>query len=195
MMNYPNFKQKDPKWAKDKIGQTNLTMDRWGCAVACLADLCQFYGKDTTPVDLARKLMFTKKAEVYWSSLSELYPDILFRKYTQCLTTPAPIKYIDEKLTAGIPLIVETRINKKERLPHFVILWKKVYGLYIISDPLTDAYDFEKQYGKPARWIYKIAYYEGKKQNRVKELFEYLTNIIENAQRALKLTEQYNGNY
>jgi len=190
-MNYPNFKQKDPRWAKEKIGQTNMTMARWGCAVACLANLCQFYDKDETPRSLVKKLTFTNKGNVYWHSLSELYSDILFRKYTDCSITKAPIKDIDKKLSAGIPLIVETRINKKETLPHFVILWKKVYGLYIMSDPLTDAFDFEKQYGKPTRWIYKIAYYEGKKRNWAKELIEYLNSIIENAQRAIKLTEQY----
>ncbi len=118
---------------------------------------------------MARSLRFDNQGLVYWSSLTDLYKGIKFIRRYKWWTVKANITNID-KLLETYPLIIETRVGWIRRQSHFVVIWEKKNGRYIMSDPLSTSTDFEKQYGSPSRWIYGAVLYEAKRKDPVTTL-------------------------
>jgi hypothetical protein len=62
------YSQLDPQWALDKIGNTNLTIGRWGC---CLSSVCTAISKAggfINPPQAAKKWKFTSDGLLCWDS-------------------------------------------------------------------------------------------------------------------------------
>lgn len=66
--------QRNPLWATHKIGQTSITIGRFGCTITGLSMLSDYYGSFHNPAELADQLKFTVEGLVIWSSLPAVLP-------------------------------------------------------------------------------------------------------------------------
>jgi hypothetical protein len=143
-----------------------------------MAALAKFFGKDTNPSKLNKDLIekggFNKDGDYTFFSkdinqplgISLVYEDI---KPTAYIETPNDVTVkqfaeIDAQLNKGFPVLVQVdAIPATSKLDqHWILLISKSNGNYIVYDPYYgDTADLTR-YGKPAKTIYKIVFYEGK---------------------------------
>lgn len=74
-MNY-HYSQKDPRWAKMKLGHSGLTMRDFGCVVtSCAMMLSYFYDREVLPSELLKWLNqnhgFTGDGLLYWQKIEQ----------------------------------------------------------------------------------------------------------------------------
>lgn len=65
--------QRDPTWSNVKLGQSNLTVGRFGCTTVSISMLTDYFGSYKAPSFLATKgLQYTKEGLLIWSSINSL---------------------------------------------------------------------------------------------------------------------------
>jgi len=129
----PVFRQADPRWHDDPLGDTKYTLGQSGCAVASAAMVLKSYGVDTDPQRLNAYLtahegyegegylIWEKAAEPAKGGVEKAYEDL--PSYWQ----------IDHQLIMGNPVIV--RIHFPGGRTHFVVIAGKRGFDYLIMDP------------------------------------------------------------
>lgn len=129
----PQFRQSDPKWKLDRLGNTEGNLGAEGCAVASAAMVMKSYGFDTDPQRLNQYLtehegyvgtgwlVWEKAAEITGGKVEKAYED----KPSYWL--------IDWNLLRGNPVIV--RIRFPHGTTHFVVICGKEGFDYLIRDP------------------------------------------------------------
>lgn len=66
------YSQRDPRWAKAKIGSTKLTIGDWGCTLTDVCTLLSWVGVVITPAQLARSPgLFTSAGLINWYVLEK----------------------------------------------------------------------------------------------------------------------------
>lgn len=66
--------QRDARWAKNKIGNTPLTVGRWGCTLTCMSMLSSFFGCFRDPASLAADTkLFNAQSLIIWSELARVF--------------------------------------------------------------------------------------------------------------------------
>lgn len=160
MLDIAPLSQRDPRWASDKLGNSNLTIGSHGCLVTCLA-----MAVGVTPAEFNRRLRevggFTG-ALVYWKMVEVAYPQLDYYKFIDCRYVPAPLNEIDAMLALGIPVEVEVDFNPDTAFvdQHWILLIGKSGDDYIANDPWTgERISFRAKYGEPSRWIFRIVAY------------------------------------
>ena len=69
LLNIPDFKQYDSRWANKTISQSGKTFSQIGCATTAIAMLESYRtGSVTLPDEMAKSLRYTKDGSVYWPS-------------------------------------------------------------------------------------------------------------------------------
>ena len=69
LLNVPNFKQTDTRWANVKIGSSGKTMSQIGCATTAIAMMESYRTSETIyPHTMSKKLSYTSSGSVYWPS-------------------------------------------------------------------------------------------------------------------------------
>lgn len=121
--------QTDSKWANKKIGQTALTLGRYGCTITCMAMLM-----DTTPDQLAKTLKFTADAKIIWSNNFGKFK-FSFREYKR--NDPAIIDHIKDPKKAVI-LEVNNKSHWVIPVAYFPPSGKN--PTYLIADPQDGVY-------------------------------------------------------
>lgn len=169
--------QNDPGWKSKRLGFDNSnTIGKWGCLLTCLAMVADRHGYNETPLSLNDKLkglgpnVGFMGALVVPASLPRVLPRLRFRNYIECHNSPAPIADIDASLASEMPVIVEVDYSAAPGLQnHWVVLYKKSAGDYLIRDPwpypsdakdvtLTSRFGFA---GSPASVIQAALWFEG----------------------------------
>ncbi len=120
------FKQLDNRWASKTIGNTKLTIGRWGCLICSLCALwSRFYRKGSLiPPEVAKKWKFTKDGLLIWSTKFDGMKYI--GRYYHAPTNDNMKKWASK--TRG--MVIEVNNN------HWVALYYNgFWGAYII-DPL-----------------------------------------------------------
>ena len=129
----PAFRQADPRWHLDPLGDTTDTLGQSGCAVTAAAMVLKSYGVDTDPQRLNAYLtahqgyvgngymVWEKAAELGHGGIQKAYEDL--PSYWQ----------IDRQLIGGNPVIV--RIHFPGGGMHFVVIAGKRGFDYLILDP------------------------------------------------------------
>jgi hypothetical protein len=129
----PSFRQADPRWGRDPLGQTEGTLAGEGCAVTSAAMVLSSYGVDTDPGRLNRFLTanggYIGQGWLVWEKAAELTPGRCEKAYED----NASFARIDWNLLRGNPVIVRVRFPGGPT--HFVVIAGKRGWEYLIRDP------------------------------------------------------------
>lgn len=186
MLDIPKFNQWDHEWTTRKIGNTNLTLGRWGCAITAIAAGLKLFGITETPETANRKLKavdgFTSDGSLYWKAINRAWPTAHWhvRNTTtndknprhQKQTIGAAMTKIYRALDAGqIVLLNVDNVNNDGRSDHWVIATgrnaKEQLG---IMNPDGGQHElFSKRYGDPLKGIYGYAIIIGPAQSTEKQ--------------------------
>jgi drug/metabolite transporter superfamily protein YnfA len=128
----PAFRQADPRWHLDPLGNTTDTMGGEGCAVTSAAMVLKSYGVDTDPQRLNAYLTahhgYEGNGYLIWEKAAKLGQDV--KKAYEDLPS---YWRIDHQLMKGNPVIV--RIHFPGGGMHFVVIAGKRGFDYLILDP------------------------------------------------------------
>lgn len=120
-----SYSQRNPKWASKKMGNSSLTLGRYGCTTTCIADLSTYYGDNLTPEQVCDKIKYTKGL-IIWNSCVFPKFKFWFREYGRN-DTNIQNALADPKLT----VILEVANSS-----HWVVATgKSLLGGYKIADP------------------------------------------------------------
>ncbi len=141
--------QRDPAWARFKLGTGSSTIGGYGCAITVLA--MYLNALDPLPKPLYDPLLlntvfiyhggYRDRNIVNWPRLPRILPQIVYKGRLDCPDTPAPIAKVDEWLSdtaTPSPLIAYVNLSRKpkEFKQHFVLILKRqTAGEYLIADP------------------------------------------------------------
>lgn len=65
--------QRDPRWAALKLGQSKLTVGRYGCTTTCISMLSDYFKSFIDPGKLATAtLKYTKDGLIIWQSVDNI---------------------------------------------------------------------------------------------------------------------------
>src|SRR3990167_584496 len=65
--------QRDPQWGDLKLGESNLTINRWGCTTTALSMLSDYFQSYFNPGELATKILkYTKDGLIIWQSVNNI---------------------------------------------------------------------------------------------------------------------------
>lgn len=129
----PSFRQADPRWGKDPLGDTPGTLGAEGCAVTSAAMVLASYGMDTDPARLNRFLTqnggYVGQGWLVWEKAADYKPGLCEKAYED----RASFARIDANLLRGNPVIV--RVRFPSGVTHFVVIAGKRGWDYLIRDP------------------------------------------------------------
>lgn len=129
----PAFRQADPRWHNDPLGDTKDTLGQTGCAVTSAAMVLKSYGVDTDPqrlnVYLTGHQGYEGNGYIIWEKAAELGNGNIEKAYEDL---PSYWR-IDRQLMKGNPVIV--RIHLPGGGMHFVVIAGKRGFDYLIVDP------------------------------------------------------------
>lgn len=132
-LDVPAFRQGDPRWHADPLGQTTDTLGQTGCAVTSAAMVLKSYGVDTDPGRLNAYLTahqgYVGNGYIVWEKAAELGQGGIEKAYEDL---PSYWR-IDRQLMKGNPVIV--RIHFPGGGMHFVVIAGKRGFDYLILDP------------------------------------------------------------
>ena len=181
--------QKNTRWARKKLGTSNVTISGYGCYLVCLSMLLKYYDHEQDPGVLNELF---KSNEVYdkgnlirgWA-VNRVYNDIKYDEHYECPDIPCDLGKIDAYLEKRMPVIAMIDFSPIAGVQsHFVLIIGKENDSYLINDPWTgETYFFEAKYGDPAKNIYGLRLYSGE----VKEVEDDSDTIkdLENKNKAL----------
>jgi hypothetical protein len=128
----PLFRQGDPRWGQDRLGDTDETLHASGCAVTSAAMVLASYGADINPGQLNRFLKkhggYTPQGWLYWEKAAEFAPGLAEKAYE---AAPS-YAWIDWNLLRGNPVIVRVPLPGSK---HFVVIAGKRGWEYLIRNP------------------------------------------------------------
>ena len=129
----PQFRQGDPQWSIQLLGNTASTLGAEGCAVASAAMVFSYYGIDTDPGRLNRFLTetggYTERGWICWDKAAAIAPATV-----EHIFEDLPSYYqIDFNLLHRNPVII--RLRYPNDITHFVVIVGKNGFDYLIRDP------------------------------------------------------------
>ncbi len=131
----PLYRQDDPEWAGDKLGDSVYTMESSGCLVSCIASAVSGSGEDVTPGELNRLFsdnsVYDGEGNLQWGSLAEL------EGYSVEVYNSVTPEDIQGSLDAGHFPIVRVRMNGLGNF-HYVLIVGSENGDFVCMDPLED---------------------------------------------------------
>lgn len=130
----PHFSQRDKRWASDKLGKTEETLEESGCTISSTAMALAQQGLAITPGDLHQKLLeyrgLTRRGWLIWSAISRLTQGV----YKVTVAPKPSLGLIDGLLEENIPVVAKIRLDGETY--HWVLLVGKFKGDYLLFDPL-----------------------------------------------------------
>lgn len=131
------YQQKDPRWAKDHLGQARDTMASSGCLVCALAAGLEMQDTSSlTPGELNRLFseaqVYTDSGAVIWNRIPEAVPGA--KSY---VAGEVRAEEIDRFLANGICPVVKVRVGGTGAF-HWVLLVGADENGYLCMDPLQD---------------------------------------------------------
>jgi hypothetical protein len=139
--------QRDPKWAKLKIGNSPYTLGAKGCVTVNLSSLAQWYvstfhnGKVVLPDELVKQLKYTATGLLYWKSIddSELPFKFVYRYY----------KRDDIRIQNIMKSTYNSCMLQVDNGKHWVVPvgYSRVFGYRIYDPYYSDVVYLNKRYG------------------------------------------------
>lgn len=163
LINIPPLSQRDPRWANELLGYSNLTIGGWGCLATNFAMMI-----GVTPSEFNARMKQVggfKGANIYWGMVAVAYPNFEYYRAIDCYLDPAPLAEIDSMLEMNIPVHAHVDFNlaTPQVEQHWVLIVGKNLDDYIINDPWDgEQVSFRARYGDPARYIFRVRAYRRK---------------------------------
>jgi hypothetical protein len=139
MFKTQNLYQNDEKWQNVKLGNSSITIGKWGCLLTSVTMMLNGIGYKETPETVNEKM---KKVGGFDgplfipSYLPYVWANCGWRDMQDCKSYPAPIAAIDAALNAGKPVILQVDWSKEVDVQtHFVLVKEKKGDDYVIYDP------------------------------------------------------------
>ena len=127
------YSQQDPKWALDRLGNSNETIGKVGCLISSVCMNLSYYKQDITPKELNQKLQkidgYTNRGWLIWSKLEDITDKKLSIEFPKLSH-----KSIDNYLLEQKPVLAKVYIAKV--IPHWVLIVGKREHEYLMLDPL-----------------------------------------------------------
>lgn len=111
------YRQKDPRWAYQKLGFSSYTIGNYGCAITSICNFLSAYGLVITPGELNKKLKEVngfapdrnrQKCLVLWQKVIDLFPSLLktfWRAYNY------DNQGVLTAIRSGVPVLVEVQLG------------------------------------------------------------------------------------
>ena len=129
------YRQDDPAWASDRLGNSKYKMKRSGCLVTCIASAISAEGDAVAPDTLnalfSENSVYDDQGNMQWSALAAI------DGYHAEVYDEASAAAIDECLAGGHHPIVRVRMGGIGNT-HYVLIAGAEAGEYICMDPLED---------------------------------------------------------
>ena len=126
--------QRDPSWSSDKLGESSLTLGRFGCTTTCISMLSDYFKCFKSPLELAHNAaLYTKPGNpqgeglIIWQALSLEKMKFVGRDRQE--VAPTILKYMRDPDKAVI-----LQVNNGA---HWVVALRKTLlgNDYVIADP------------------------------------------------------------
>ena len=151
------YRQDNPEWKADKIGNSKYDMEGSGCVITSIATAISDSEAAMTPGDLnnyfGENNVFDEEGNIQWGKIDELdgfYADVYTEKSADI---------IDRCLAAGHYPIVKIHRNTLFSYHHYVLIIGAENGDYICMDPLQDSLTKLSDY-KNKIYAIRCVYYE-----------------------------------
>lgn len=129
------FRQNDPRWAEDALGESRFSMAGSGCLVSCVACSLNAQGIDTDPGRLNRTFsehdVYNADGEIIWGNISRAFPGVRITMPVQ-----ADAAGLEEAVKQGLLPIVNVKY-KGFGYRHWVLLIGADENGYLCMDPLN----------------------------------------------------------
>ncbi len=134
------YSQRDPRWATNKLGSTQLTIGRFGCTTTCIAMLSTYFLPPHDPASMARKIQFTPQGLILWGSCVFENFEFYHRAFVR-----DDIDIREHLKDPNLAVILEVADHSHWVLP---VSWNVLLRDYKMADPWTGTYDYLlKKYG------------------------------------------------
>ena len=138
------YRQDDPEWAKDRLGESQYTMKSSGCLVTCIASAVSDKEEVITPGKLnalfSENEVYDANGNLQWYRLAEL------DGYSVMVYDSVSKTDIEKCLSEDHYPIVRVRMHGVGN-HHYVLIVGKENGEYICMDPLEDELTKLSAYG------------------------------------------------
>jgi hypothetical protein len=164
------FKKVSQRGYQEKLGTSSVTIDQYGCALACLTMCENYFGFNVDILTLNNLLIekgvYANRNLMQWWSIQKANEFVSLKEWIDCVTTPAPIDKIKGALDAGLPCILHVDLNPNEPgADHFIVCFGYTEdGHLLCYDPWykdEDAIFFDARYGDPVKGIFRIIILNG----------------------------------
>lgn len=134
-----SFSQRDKRWSQKKLGNSSLTMGRFGCTTTSIADLSTYFGDNLNPAQIADKIKYTKDGLVMW-------PTCVFNKFEWWFREYGRKEVNIRNALADPKLAVILQVNNGA---HWVVAtgYDKLNRIFKIADPWFGDRSTMKRYG------------------------------------------------
>jgi len=155
---------------QEKLGTSSVTIDQYGCALASLCMVENYFGFKVDILTLNNLLIekgvYANRNLMQWWSVQKVNEFVSLKDWIDCVVTAAPINKIEEALNMGLPCILHVDLNPNEPgADHFVVCFGMTEDKHLICyDPWykdEDAIFFDARYGDPAKGIFRIMILNG----------------------------------
>jgi hypothetical protein len=139
MFKTQNLYQNDEKWQNVRLGNSSITIGKWGCLLTSVTMMLNGIGHNETPKTVNDKMKAVGGFDgplFIPSFLPYIWANCGWRDMQDCKNYPAPIAAIDAAIAAGNPVILQVDWSKEADVQtHFVLVKEKKGDDYVIYDP------------------------------------------------------------
>ncbi|MEA2056451.1 MAG: hypothetical protein U9O78_01900 [Patescibacteria group bacterium] len=125
------YSQRDPRWCRQHIGVSSMSIGEVGCLITSVAMIWQKHGHSTTPAIIGANPNYFSAARGLEAYMKRPFPTPL--GYTSRRYYSYNQSIIDQEINAGRPVIVHVAFGRDG---HWVVLKEGNGGNYIMNDPL-----------------------------------------------------------
>ena len=141
------FRQDDERWAEDKLGSSDYSMQKSGCLVTCIAAALSMTGETVTPERLNELFssggVYDREGNLQWENLRQLNGGNTFDVEVYSAVSE---NILQDCLERGNFPIARVRMRGIGNF-HYVLIVKLEDGKYLCMDPLEDELQPLSHYG------------------------------------------------
>lgn len=138
------YRQDDPEWAGETLGESSYTLKKSGCLVSCIASAVTMSGKEEDPKSLneefSRQKVYDGEGNLLWGRLNDT------GAFKAQVYQEVSSRILEDELKEGRYPIVRVRMHGIGNF-HYVLIVKAEKGMFYCMDPLADGLQPLSVYG------------------------------------------------